>query len=665
MKRLCFFFILFSRISSAQLVPDFHRIYNDSVPAAYQINHAEIREIIFSKFPSEFHNKKETKACYEFSDLLAMSLADEMESGRIYSDWNDLENYLNAIAKLIIPKYLMEKQPIHVFVSKNGNLNAFSFPSGGIVFNIGLMPFMRDEATIAAILGHEIAHYYYNHSVTNYLENIYGKYVYAFLTKHRAQIKYNINAELEADLLGMKWMHNAGYDVEGALYAQQILEKFEKQYIRKIEGKFKLEETTHPTSERRLNETKLNMSQLKNVDGKKFIISESAHKLFVEESKYEVLNYFLESLNYFACIERAFLFHIFDPENSVYYYYLLEGIRRYCYFESTSWTKNFITDNYYVNVNIDGHKKKNPMESHLFEKFDLEILPIDPSDAMKIKTKNYWREGAVFTTYNEAFNYFCQEGIKYNNPECILSNALSFKNDTSKRNALLQTYLSYTNIKHREFANALKADSLFLSLKKRTMNLLTEYHVDVIHGTAKTSLARTFKNKSGIIYKTAQKSLVNDSLITSFILDDLKIDRMNDYLILKRLESLPYSELMNNYTDLDLNYNDPAFWEIFNKYSVNSIIYTHVRYTPTIRADNSFETLKMILDQDQNALWFDSFDLAYLNMIESKFIIGKNSFINKIYSSRDYKLLKNRDTQGQLQNQVITKKGMKFIEIRK
>lgn len=300
----------------------------------------------------------------------------------------------------------------------------------------------------------------------------------------------------------------------------------------------------------------------------------------------------------------------------------------------------------------------------MFEKFDLEIIPIDPNDGMKIKTKEYWRDDVEFKTYNEAFSYFCKLGMDLNNPECILSNALSFGNDTIIRNKLLDSYLSFSAIKHRAFARALRSDSLYKSLPHKKLNIITDYHVDVIHGMKKTCLGRNFNDKEGIIFKTAQNSLLQNSETESLLLDNLKNDRMNDFYVFSRMELLSFSPQMLVNRDMDLSYIDPNFWEIFYKYGVNTIEFEKVSYTPAIDENNSFESLKKIMNFDHQDMWFYSFDMAYFEILESKFSIEKNSFKNSISISEDYRLLHDGQTQNQLQNLLRYKKGLSFYDLK-
>lgn len=359
----CSLFLIFFtvKIGFSQSSQQYHRTYSDSMPLAYRIDHSILRENTFLKFPDNFSTERRRRACYEFSDELAMYVANDMESGLVYSDWMDFENYLNKIAKLVIPEEMIKKELIHIYIRKDGEINAASAPSGAIFFNVGMLPLLKSESAIAAIIAHEVAHFHFNHVIQSYLNEITHKFDYVLFKDIKSRNKFNVNNELQADSMGMIWMLNAGYSIDGMIEAHNMLQRHEKNTLRKIESKFKMEETTHPSSERRLNKINEFISKHQLTEGRNFIQSEALFNELKSESKNEVLNSFIESHNYQGCIENAFMFHLFEPDNSIFISYLLEGIRRYCYFDKSRWNKNFITDKYYVKVDNEGHKKKVPM----------------------------------------------------------------------------------------------------------------------------------------------------------------------------------------------------------------------------------------------------------------------------------------------------------------
>ncbi|MBQ9637690.1 MAG: M48 family metallopeptidase [Prevotella sp.] len=115
------------------------------------------------------------------------------------------------------------------------NVNAFCMPGGKIVVYEGLLPVTQDEASLAVVLGHEIAHAVANHSAEQMSKQIkqqYGIQIGSTIagalgmgqtTQSIAQIiaqqglqfrnlKYSRDHETEADRMGLIFAAMAGYD---------------------------------------------------------------------------------------------------------------------------------------------------------------------------------------------------------------------------------------------------------------------------------------------------------------------------------------------------------------------------------------------------------------------------------------------------------------------
>lgn len=113
--------------------------------------------------------------------------------------------------------------------------NAFCMPGGKIVVYEGLLPYTRDEASLAIVLGHEIAHAVARHSaeqMSKELRNYYGVQLLGKVlnvsgvssgVSQLAQIvaqkglqfrslKYSRDNESEADRMGLVFAAMAGYD---------------------------------------------------------------------------------------------------------------------------------------------------------------------------------------------------------------------------------------------------------------------------------------------------------------------------------------------------------------------------------------------------------------------------------------------------------------------
>jgi len=117
--------------------------------------------------------------------------------------------------------------------------NAFCMPGGKIVVYEGLLPYTKDEASLAVVLGHEIAHAVARHSAEQmstqmkqqYGMQILGSVLGATVGSNTAQIaqviaqsglkfrtlKFSRNHELEADRMGIIFAAMAGYDPQVAI----------------------------------------------------------------------------------------------------------------------------------------------------------------------------------------------------------------------------------------------------------------------------------------------------------------------------------------------------------------------------------------------------------------------------------------------------------------
>lgn len=115
------------------------------------------------------------------------------------------------------------------------NANAFCMPGGKIVVYEGLLPYTKDEASLAVVLGHEIAHAVAKHSaeqMSKQMKSQYGSQILSGVltatgvgtgTSEVAQtvfglgskfsnLRYSRKNESEADYMGLVFAAMAGYD---------------------------------------------------------------------------------------------------------------------------------------------------------------------------------------------------------------------------------------------------------------------------------------------------------------------------------------------------------------------------------------------------------------------------------------------------------------------
>jgi len=98
-------------------------------------------------------------------------------------------------------------------VSRDASENAFAAPNGTVVVYMGLLRTIRNEAQLAAVLGHEVAHVDLRHTLTNaVLAKLLAGEVndITFAVAHFLRIPMSTEQEKEADELGMKLSAAAG-----------------------------------------------------------------------------------------------------------------------------------------------------------------------------------------------------------------------------------------------------------------------------------------------------------------------------------------------------------------------------------------------------------------------------------------------------------------------
>lgn len=120
-------------------------------------------------------------------------------------------------------------------------VNAFATPGGYVYFTRGIMGYFNSEADFAGVLGHEIGHISYRHSVAQQRNTILAQLgiiagiiidpdlaQFADLASGGLQLlllKYSRDAEREADQLGVEYSSKIGYDARQMALFFKTLER--------------------------------------------------------------------------------------------------------------------------------------------------------------------------------------------------------------------------------------------------------------------------------------------------------------------------------------------------------------------------------------------------------------------------------------------------------
>jgi hypothetical protein len=213
--------------------------------------------------------------------LMKMSLENEIALGRGAA--KELEAAVTLVTDPVITEYVNRvgqnivrnsdaQVPFTIKVIDSEEINAVSLPGGFFYVNTGLILAADEEAELAGVMAHEIAHVTARHAAEQQQKAsllniasiplmIFGGGIPGMIIQQAAQIgvpltflAFSRGAEEEADWLGLQYMYRAGYDPGASVSFFEKLQARESAK-RKVSGLF----STHPPTEARVSETKKNI----------------------------------------------------------------------------------------------------------------------------------------------------------------------------------------------------------------------------------------------------------------------------------------------------------------------------------------------------------------------------------------------------------------------
>ena len=156
--------------------------------------------------------------------------ADVRKQMGVYNDAN-LQRYVTEVGDRLAKAAHRPTLPWTFTIVDEAAVNAFALPGGFIYLTRGIMPFLQNEAELAAVLGHEIGHVDARHSAQQYSTQtlaggglaLLGIFVpqtrpaqgLAGLGLSAMFLKFSREDELQADQLGVGYASTSGWDPRG------------------------------------------------------------------------------------------------------------------------------------------------------------------------------------------------------------------------------------------------------------------------------------------------------------------------------------------------------------------------------------------------------------------------------------------------------------------
>jgi predicted Zn-dependent protease len=161
-------------------------------------------------------------------------VAETLLGARPLLDDPDLQRYVNAVGMWVAQQSERPALPWHFGVNDSDYINAFAAPGGYIIVTKGMMKQLRNEAELAGVLGHEVAHVTQKHHLKalrkSALVNLLSAGAAAATAESRhAEMVQQLAGptkelyargldkadEFEADRMGVVLSARAGYDPYG------------------------------------------------------------------------------------------------------------------------------------------------------------------------------------------------------------------------------------------------------------------------------------------------------------------------------------------------------------------------------------------------------------------------------------------------------------------
>lgn len=154
-------------------------------------------------------SKKEQKL---FLEIVHQGIDDILRSGQVLFG-DTVSNYINELGEIIVGGDTSLRN-IRFYTLKTNVVNAFSTNQGIIFVSQGLIAQVKNEAQLAFVLAHELAHYIERHVIVGFTENLElmnsGK---SMTEKIKRYSLYSKDKEYEADRIGVELYHKMGYNL--------------------------------------------------------------------------------------------------------------------------------------------------------------------------------------------------------------------------------------------------------------------------------------------------------------------------------------------------------------------------------------------------------------------------------------------------------------------
>lgn len=349
------FSFVFTTSLVAQNIPDFNNY--QSLRCAGQIPE-DFRTLSQVKFQQDVAQEAKTSKGHTVNSskqeflLETNYLIDELLlSGKVLFG-DTVTNYVNEVADRVLVNQPELRGKLRFYCLKSSEANAFSTNQGIVFITLGLIAQLENEAQLAFIISHEVAHYERHHTMNEYLHNeqIFSDskgYKYnTYDDQIRNASTYSKDLELEADSMGLARLSKTGYACDEAIssffvlqFSELPFEDFEfnanfletpvmqlpkdlfldsVQQINLENDKDDDSYSTHPNIATRRKQLEGILSGMSDCGNQRFAASEQAFYLVRKISRFETVRILLNRRDYCAALYNAYVLQKAGDSTSIY-----------------------------------------------------------------------------------------------------------------------------------------------------------------------------------------------------------------------------------------------------------------------------------------------------------------------------------------------------------
>lgn len=516
------------------------------------------------------HGELEKKDRQFFIDLICSNYIQRIENDKI-----DQTTRFDIYLEEVLSQIKDQKDSNRLRLNKSPYANAFTQFLGDININWGILADLESEAGLAFLLGHELAHDKEDHIYKSFLgrkkskdesmDDVINSY-------HEMQ-----SNEYDSDRIAFRLGVKAGYNWEQGVdffhefqSLDSIFQYMDKKSSENEEDMVELNSDTifssHPTTLSRIKQWKKLSKEIETKKGSDFIVSKSEFENLKSYAVKKTLERFLKEYDYKLGLIKAFKYYSLDNKSADIHHYFYQFVTRKVMLEPDLLGKKFLSD-IISNEDIKGSLRWIYRKETQREKGERLLNIIEQNGG----------------TYADVINILEKRSLSISE-EYYLSKAIYNNSDTLKKNISLRKYLSFNNIKYRQFAKSSLENKLRSSLIKEGKNFFLFNNVEGYYMYSKgvtSSPAITneryhsLEEEYSSYFENGETEFISWSN-NFFTKDDIRV--ISSYINLRADNSIPYQSWENN----------PELWTVFNRNKIKGIEILNV-YEFQNRTINRFE----------------------------------------------------------------------------